>query len=175
MSIRRLHSACILTSGTLLSLKVKAAEGENKGKTIKISELPIYDVPESRVEFVKEEPGEIQKQISKVRKVVWKWMESVQDTTDKIKDVYEIGKAHTQSTIDIIQNEPNLGTVTGVILAGGLIGVLFGSRGRGGATKKVFFGSLGAGVAAAFCYPQKTVDITKQGFNKAKKLAGWEE
>ena len=44
MSIRRLHSACILASGSLLGLKVKAAEGENKGKTIKISEVSMINV-----------------------------------------------------------------------------------------------------------------------------------
>ncbi|KAH3780536.1 hypothetical protein DPMN_158353 [Dreissena polymorpha] len=67
------------------------------GKMVKISELPIYQVPKpASVQLVPEEIGILRSGISSVRTAVWGWLDSQKETTDKIKEKMDIGKAHTE-------------------------------------------------------------------------------
>ncbi|XP_052226483.1 uncharacterized protein LOC127842694 isoform X3 [Dreissena polymorpha] len=121
------------------------------GKMVKISELPIYQVPKpASVQLVPEEIGMLRSGISSVRTAVWGWLDSQKETTDKIKEKMDIGKAHTEYTISKLKGDDGVNVPKiSVVAASGLAGILLGYR-------------------TALCYPNETVDLTKEIFNEVK-------
>ncbi|XP_052225988.1 MICOS complex subunit MIC27-like [Dreissena polymorpha] len=138
------------------------------GKMVKISELPIYQVPKpASVQLVPEEIGILRSGISSVRTAVWGWLDSQKETTDKIKEKMDIGKAHTEYTISKVKGDDGVNVPKiSVVAASGLAGFLLGYRSS--VVKKLGISTFAILTAAALCYPNETVDLTKEIFNEVK-------
>ncbi|XP_052764955.1 MICOS complex subunit MIC27-like [Mya arenaria] len=139
-----------------------------QSRKIKISELPIYEVPETaRVTLIPEEIGTVRGGISAVRQSVWGWLDTQRDTTEMLREKLEIGKAHTEATISTIRADEGVNVPKiSVIGASGLVGIVLGYRGS--IFKKTGYSLFLMLATAALCYPTDAVDMSKQGFNKVK-------
>ena len=72
-------------------------------------------------------------------------------------------------TLDQLRAEENQALRAGVIAGGGLVGLLFGMM-RGRFIKRLFYTGLGAGGAAAVCYPNEATDLSKEAYTEAQRL-----
>ena len=144
-----------------------AKGNDTEPKKIKICELSIYDNPQDKYEVhvLEEEITPYKSGVTTVRKSLFTFLDSFNDTTDTIKDKYEIGKAHTQSTIEYIRNDPGILPRAGVITVAGLGGIIAGYKGK--AFKKVFLSVSAMVGAASLCYPNQAVEIATDVYNKA--------
>ncbi|ESO90391.1 hypothetical protein LOTGIDRAFT_233865 [Lottia gigantea] len=152
------------------------ADKSTEENTIKIGELPIYSTPVTQVEykFVPEEVGAFQQGVSEVRKSVWTYLESIQETTDTLKRKWNVSKAHTNEMIHYIQDDPAILPRVSVITVAGLGGIIAGSR--GGILRKILFSGTAITAAAALCYPREAIALSNEvydiGYNAVKPL--WE-
>lgn len=80
---------------------------------------------------------------------------------------YETAKAHTQSTIDYLNEPQNVLPRSGAIAVGGLSGFIFAAR--GGFIKKVLYTTIGAGTVASLCYPRQAEVFARDALVQARK------
>ncbi|XP_053392248.1 MICOS complex subunit MIC27-like isoform X1 [Mercenaria mercenaria] len=155
-------------------MAAKSDEGGDSKRRIKISELPVYGNPDVKVKVLPEDIGKFREGISVVRGAVWNWLDSIQGTTEKVKDTYEIGKAHTQSTVDYIQNDEGVLPRLAVIGVSGLAGIVLGYK--GGPMRKAAFSTFAVISATSLCYPKEAVALTTGQYeklrNKVQELRG---
>ncbi|KAL4218340.1 hypothetical protein ACF0H5_023077 [Mactra antiquata] len=137
----------------------------DSGRIMKISELPIYEKPEVKVKLIPEPPCAYREGISQVRSSIWSYLDSIQDTTDKVKEKYDTGKAHTMATLDYLQ-EGDVRPKVVFIGASGLAGLALGYR--GGVFRRTFLSLFGITAATAIVYPHEAVDLTKKQYQKIK-------
>jgi len=82
------------------------------------------------------------------------------ETYQWVEDKYNIGVAHTQASIDYIQNENSNEVVRIVtITVAGLGGLVLGYR-RSILRKMLYF-TIAGGSMASLCYPKQTVELSK--------------
>uniref|UniRef100_A0A1L8EE40 MICOS complex subunit n=1 Tax=Haematobia irritans TaxID=7368 RepID=A0A1L8EE40_HAEIR len=86
---------------------------------------------------------------------------------DAVNEYINTAKAHTQSTIDYLNQPHNLMPRTGAIAIGGLSGFIFAAR--GGFIKKVLYTTVGAGAVASLCYPRQAEQFAKEALFEARK------
>ncbi len=72
-------------------------------------------------------------------------------------------------TLDQLRADENQALRAGVIAGGGLVGLLFGMM-RGRFIKRLFYTGLGAGSAAAVCYPNEAASLSKEAYTEAQRL-----
>ncbi|CAH1776029.1 unnamed protein product, partial [Owenia fusiformis] len=162
--VRVARAGLLFAVPTTLSYKVFAAEDK---QLVKRNELPIYDVPsndDAKYEYVDEHISGFRENVSTVRRQVWTYMARFKETTDRIKEIYETGKAHTQGTIYYIQNDPGILPRAGVITVAGLGGIVAGYK--GGVLKKGTYSVISMTAALSLCYPNQAVDITRRGYKR---------
>lgn len=149
---------------------VSAEEMEGK-RLVRPSQLPFYDeTPQPRFELVNQEPGLLEQNIKVVRQQVVSVAGQIQEAGDKVNEVYEIGKAHTQGTYNQLLAEENLPIRIGVIAGSGLLGLLIG-RLRGGLVKRLVYTTLGTGAGAAVCYPTEAAQLSEEAYVEGRKKA----
>ncbi|XP_013099067.1 MICOS complex subunit MIC27 [Stomoxys calcitrans] len=86
---------------------------------------------------------------------------------DAVNNYIQTAKAHTESTIDYLNQPHNLMPRTGAIAIGGLSGFIFAAR--GGFIKKVIYTTIGAGAVASLCYPRQAEQFAKEALFEARK------
>ncbi|XP_067633182.1 MICOS complex subunit MIC27 [Eurosta solidaginis] len=79
----------------------------------------------------------------------------------------DTAKAHTQSTIDYLNEPQNVLPRSGAIAVGGLSGFIFAAR--GGFIKKVLYTAIGAGAVASLCYPREAEVAARDALVQARK------
>ena len=86
------------------------------------------------------------------------------DAMSAVSDIVQIGRSHTESTLDQLQEqhlelqrEENLPARIAIIGGLGTLGLAIGAV-RGRRLKRMFYTSVGAGVGTALCYPMQTRD-----------------
>lgn len=82
-------------------------------------------------------------------------------------DIIDTGVAHTQSSVDYLNEPQNVMARTGAIALGGLTGFVISVR--GGFVKKVLCTATGAGVVASICYPEKAEEYARDALFEARK------
>lgn len=155
-----------------------AAEPDLSHYHCKRSELPLYAPLHSRNKPVnvshahmhpKQSPlrDSIESAVRVVRTEIQSGYEIVEKQKDSVVDLVSTAKAHTQSTIDYLNQPHNILPRTGAIAIGGLAGFIFAAR--GGFIKKIFYTSTGAGVVASLCYPQQASVAARDALYEARK------
>ncbi|KAL8575965.1 hypothetical protein ACOMHN_051983 [Nucella lapillus] len=141
-----------------------ADDADSEGKRVRITELSVYDNPEDSFQYraVPEEVSPLRQVISDARQAAWEYLETVQETTDKVKVKFETGKAHTEGLIDYLQNDPGMVPRAAVITVAGLGGIVAGYR--GGVMRKLFFSATAVAAAASLCYPNEAVSLTSEAY-----------
>ncbi|XP_064597467.1 MICOS complex subunit MIC27-like [Liolophura sinensis] len=171
LGIGRTHLV-MLAGVPMATYTVYAAEGSSpKSRKIKANELPLYGNPEvdNQYEFVPEQISPFRASISSIRQSVWKYLDSIKETTDYVEHVYQTGKAHTLGFIDYVQSDPGILPRAGVITVAGLGGIVAGYR--GGILRKVTYSSVAMLSAASLCYPDKAVEITTSAYDTVVREA----
>lgn len=161
--------AAVAAPGLLLKVHAAGSDGSNQTK-FRPSQLPIYGDPEpAEIELIAESDTAFRQYISSVRKWTWKYMESIQSTTDKVKEKYETGKAHTQDALAYIREDSAVLPRATIITVAGLGGIVAGYK--GGLIRKAVYASIGMTAAASVCYPREAEDITKRGWHVVRDFA----
>lgn len=137
------------------------------GKLLRRTELPLYgqDTPEKDTQC--EEPSNLEKGISAVRKELWVWHDKYAGYREKIVEVAVTGKEHTAVLIDQLRKDELPVPRSGAIAISGVAGLVLGLR--GGWFKRIFYGSTCAGLMAAVCYPKEVAGISQDTLATTKK------
>ncbi|GFO44902.1 micos complex subunit [Plakobranchus ocellatus] len=144
---------------------VQASENSGKegSRIYRACDLPVYikDIQEE------EQPSKciyprngIEEQIGNIRRGFQDFFGQYKETYNRAKQTVETGVAHSKSTLDFVQNNPGELPRVAFITVGSLGGFIFGYR--GGILRKLFYGSVAGMSCAALCYPQFTVDLSRQ-------------
>jgi len=161
--------AAVAAPALLLKVHAAGSDGSNQTK-YRPSQLPIYRDPEpAEIEVIPESDTWFRQYISSVRKWTWKYMDSIQSTTDKVKEKYETGKAHTQDALAYIREDSAVIPRATIITVAGLGGIVAGYK--GGLIRKAAYASIGMTAAASVCYPHEAEDITKKGWHVVRDFA----
>jgi hypothetical protein len=146
--------------------KVHAANEPEQRKKIRPSELPVYGDPDPpELEFIPEKETSFHRKVSEVRKWTWHYLDSVQDTTNKVKDKYEVAKAHTTGALTYIQEDSGVLPRVAIITVSGLGGIVAGYK--GGIIRKTVLAATAMAAAASVCYPHEAVVVGKEGWRLA--------
>jgi hypothetical protein len=150
--------------------KVHAASEPDKKTKIRPSELPIYDEPEPvELEVVPEWDSSFHKKVSATRKWTWSYLDSIQDSTNQVKDKYEIAKAHASGTLTYIHDDQSVVARAAIITVSGLGGIVAGYK--GGAIRKTLYAATALAAASSICYPQQALTVGKEGYHLAADFA----
>ncbi|XP_043829805.1 MICOS complex subunit MIC27 isoform X2 [Dromiciops gliroides] len=156
-----------------VSLRVHAiAEEKGPKKSLKPTQLPIYNVPSLHSQYIEEQPGRLQMGIASIRTTAWHyvgwckgfyvWMKNgIKDTVQFGKDAYVYLKNPPQDFLPKI----------GVITASGLVGLI--SAKKGSKFKKIAYPLGLTALGASVCYPAQAVVITKVTGKKAYATSQW--
>jgi len=149
-------------------MKVYAEENESqKSRKIKPAELPIYDITSNiEYEVLPEEITPFRQNVSMFRKALWDFMKQFEDTTEIVKQKYEISKTHTNDALTYIQEDAGFLPRAIIITVAGMGGIVAGYRGK--FFRKATFATIGMVTTAAICYPHQAVDISEVGWNQVK-------
>ncbi|XP_046362454.2 MICOS complex subunit MIC27-like [Haliotis rufescens] len=163
---RHLGVLCVAAGVPALAIPTVHAGSTSEGNKVKISQLPMYDVLETKCEYTYKEapPSSLQESISTVRQAVWDYLDSIKDTTSSLKDKLQVGKAHTLDFVTYIQEDPSILPKASVITVAGLGGVVAGYR--GGFLRKIILSGSAMTAAAALCYPNEAVAMTTQAYDE---------
>lgn len=152
-------------------------------RMVKVTDLPLYDEqppPTRQAYFVEPSPPPVlEEKVGDARRLVSNWWRESEKSREKVRDTYEIGKAHSQSALEMLRDETKVLPRAIVISAGGLLGLLLAIK--KGFIKKVLYTSVGLGGAAVVCYPAASKDLAlatyanvtdfAKNFEKKKPLA----
>ncbi|KAH8288490.1 hypothetical protein KR054_003621 [Drosophila jambulina] len=171
------------TMGLLAAVAVKAAPESPKQNppqadcslVCRPSELPIYESlrkPEQKVERHAPVDSALHRNLESgvryVRESVQDSYKSVADQAGIVGHYVETAKAHTQHTIDMLNEPQNSLHRSGAIVVGGLAGFIFGAR--GGFIKKVVYTGVGAGAVASLCYPRQAEENCRVVLYEGRKI-----
>ncbi|XP_001359709.1 MICOS complex subunit MIC27 [Drosophila pseudoobscura] len=175
------------TMGLLSAVAVKAApeaapkEKDPKKKNdedcslvCRPSELPIYGnlrktqpkEPREHKESALEK--NLETGVRAVREEVQAGYRAVADQAGIIGTYVDTAKAHTQHTLDILNEPQNSLHRSGAIVVGGLAGFIFAAR--GGFVKKVIYTGIGSGAVASMCYPRQAEDNCRVVLHEGRKI-----
>lgn len=133
-----------------------------RGKRLKKpSELSIYECPADNVEYelVEEKPGAVENGVRYVRTSLSPYYGTVAAGSERVGNIYSTAVEHSKSSYEYITQEDNTIARAMAISLGGLGGLVLGAR--GGIFKKLIFASMGAGAAAAACYPKEAKEFSQ--------------
>ncbi|XP_025089755.1 MICOS complex subunit MIC27-like [Pomacea canaliculata] len=162
-------AAALLSSAPVMSFTVYAVSAvDNEERKVRVSELSLYENPEEGASYshTEEDINFVRRWVSTVRKTVWDFKDSCQDTIDRIRNVYETGNAHTQEMLNHIQNDPGVLPRAGVIAVAGLGGVIAGYR--GGMFRKVLYSTASITAASAICYPEEAIALAIEAYKSVQ-------
>ncbi|XP_068086497.1 MICOS complex subunit MIC27 isoform X2 [Anabrus simplex] len=160
-----------LIPGSVLSAAaVKDAKSEKDAdKRLRASELPIYTGEHCRPP--KRDPcserSSLEEAIGAVRKELWVWYDQCQGYRQKIIEVVEVGKAHTESTLEYLKEESNYMPRVGAIGLSGVAGYVLGMR--GGMVRRLLYASVASLTMAGLCYPRYGAEASKEALFYVKK------
>ncbi|XP_014094777.1 MICOS complex subunit MIC27 [Bactrocera oleae] len=170
-------TAVLLAAVPVKQSEVKAAEKvqAHTNFTCKPSDLPLYqslhELHSTKTEShpPKDSPTRqtIESGISVVRTEVQAGLNVLAEQKAHFDHYYETAKAHTQSTIDYLNEPQNILPRSGAIAVGGLSGFIFAAR--GGFIKKVLYTTIGAGTVASLCYPKQAEIFARDALVQARK------
>ncbi|ALC45351.1 CG5903 [Drosophila busckii] len=138
------------------------------------SDLPIYGSLRKPVPKIEHKQREsplhktLEDGVRYVRQEVESGYSAVSKKTAIVGDYYETAKAHTQRSIDILNEPQNSLHRSGAIVVGGLAGFIFAAR--GGFIKKVVYTSIGAGAVASLCYPRQAEENVRVVLYEGRKI-----
>ncbi|GAV03380.1 hypothetical protein RvY_13809 [Ramazzottius varieornatus] len=142
-------------------------------RVVKISDLPVYDEqppPTRQAYFVEPTPPPIlEEKIGEVRRSIGGWWQESAKSREKLRDKYEIGKAHSKTALEMLRDDTKVLPRAIVISAGGLLGLLLAIRKN--FLKKVLYTSAGLGGAAVVCYPAASKDLALTAYANVTDLA----
>lgn len=170
----RAAAVCGLAGAPLVMGRVYAADREQTQtdgtKRIKAADLPLYEQPsKENFEFVAEGTTPFLEQVSVVRQAIWAYLDTIQGTTNKVKEKWNTGKKYSDDFQTYIKEDPGAVPRAGLVTIAGLGGIVAGYK--GGAFRKAFF-SMGAMTAAAsLCFPHQAIDVAGQGWTAVSQQA----
>ncbi|KAK0049700.1 MICOS complex subunit Mic27, partial [Biomphalaria pfeifferi] len=138
----------------------------------KIRELPLY--PVNNKDSFKEEPfprNVVEAYISSMRKSVVDFFSQYEESFKTFQAKTQTSIDHSKATLDYIQNNPGELPRVIFIAVAGMGGVVLGYR--GGAVKKLTYGTIAGLSCASLCYPKKSVELANQFSDNIHKL--WKE
>lgn len=158
--------------------------GAHAKRMVKPKDIPIYGEQNRKVqrriqefrEFKENsEPATLIAIIRDARLTVQDTYTQIKNIIIPIKDgidgVIDTGKAHAQSTYQMIQDQQDTTINAGVIAGSGLLGFILGSFGRRARLfKRLVLTTAGAGSATAFCYPSEGEMIAKSAIEETNRL-----
>uniref|UniRef100_W8CBW0 MICOS complex subunit n=1 Tax=Ceratitis capitata TaxID=7213 RepID=W8CBW0_CERCA len=155
--------------------KVGESPAVNANFTCRASDLPLYQSLHELYGTKKEvhPPKDSQTRqtieggISVVRKEVQAGINAISQQKANFDNYLDTAKAHTQSTIDYLNEPQNVLPRSGAIAVGGLSGFIFAAR--GGFIKKVLYTTIGAGAVASLCYPRQAEVFARDALVQARK------
>ncbi|XP_017494698.1 PREDICTED: MICOS complex subunit MIC27 [Rhagoletis zephyria] len=170
-------TAALLAAVPIKKVEPKAVENEDvkANFTCRPSDLPLYK-PLHELNSVKSEPHpkkdsalheNIEGGVRVVRVQVQAGLKAIADQKAQFDGYIETAKAHTQSTIDYLNEPQNVLPRSGAIAVGGLSGFIFAAR--GGFIKKVLYTTIGAGTVASLCYPRQAEVFARDALFQARK------
>ncbi|XP_053967662.1 MICOS complex subunit MIC27 [Anastrepha ludens] len=141
----------------------------------KPSDLPLYQSlhelysPKSELHPAKDSAMRqtIEGGVRVVRTEVQAGLSALAEQKANFDNYIDTAKAHTQSTIDYLNEPQNVLPRSGAIAVGGLSGFIFAAR--GGFIKKVLYTTIGAGAVASLCYPRQTEVFARDALVHARK------
>ncbi|OQV17469.1 hypothetical protein BV898_08403 [Hypsibius exemplaris] len=141
-------------------------------RMVKISELPIYDEtpPVSRqAYYVEPTPTPVLEQkVAEVRTAIQSWWGGSEKARQRAREIYETGKAHSQSSLEMLRDDTKVLPRAILISTGGLVGLLLAYR--KGFFRKIFYTGVGLGGTAAVCYPTATKELFRASLANAAEL-----
>ncbi|XP_034661832.1 MICOS complex subunit MIC27 [Drosophila subobscura] len=173
------------TMGLLAAAAVKAApeppkatqpkKDEDCSLVCRPSELPIYGTlrktqPTKERHTPRESALErnLQTGVRTVREEVQAGYRAVADQAGIIGTYVDTAKAHTQHTLDILNEPQNSLHRSGAIVVGGLAGFIFAAR--GGFVKKVIYTGIGSGAVASLCYPRQAEENCRVVLHEGRRI-----
>ncbi|XP_022216393.2 MICOS complex subunit MIC27 [Drosophila obscura] len=173
------------TMGLLAAVAVKAApeppkapapkKDEDCSLVCRPSELPIYGSlrktqPKKEPRISRESALEknLETGVRTVREEVQAGYRAVADQAGIIGSYVDTAKAHTQHTLDILNEPQNSLHRSGAIVVGGLAGFIFAAR--GGFVKKVIYTGIGSGAVASMCYPRQAEENCRVVLHEGRKI-----
>ncbi|KAH9498279.1 hypothetical protein Btru_009575 [Bulinus truncatus] len=149
-----------------------AASSTNEKRFYKVRDIPLY--PVSKKEEVIEEPyprNALEANISNVRKSVVQFFDQYQESFETIKRKTVTSIEHSKATLEYIQTNPGELPRVIFIAVAGMGGVVLGYK--GGAFKKLTYGTIAGLSCASLCYPKKSVELANQVSDHVQSL--WKE
>ncbi|XP_055903444.1 MICOS complex subunit MIC27 [Eupeodes corollae] len=161
---------------------VKSSEMANSGSAddmahykCRPSELPIYAPLHSlnKPKPIRHPPKEskaresIESGVRVVRVEVVSAYKAVAKQKKNFEDIVATGVAHSQTTIDYLNQPDNTMPRVGAIAIGGVAGLILAVR--GGFFKKIIYTGIGAGGIASLCYPKEAEKFAQQGLVETRK------
>lgn len=170
-------TAVLLAAVPVKQSEVKAGENVEANAKFKCkpSELPLYQSlhelystkRESHPPKDSQARQTIESGVRVVRTEVQAGLNVLAEQKANFDNYYETAKAHTQSTIDYLNEPQNVLPRSGAIAVGGLSGFIFAAR--GGFIKKVLYTTIGAGTVASLCYPRQAEVFARDALVQARK------
>ncbi|XP_055856546.1 MICOS complex subunit MIC27 [Episyrphus balteatus] len=102
-----------------------------------------------------------------VRVEVTSAYKAVAQQKKNVEGIIATGVAHSQSTIDYLNEPDNTMPRVGAIAIGGVAGLILAVR--GGFFKKIIYTGIGAGGIASLCYPKEAEKFAQQGLIETRK------
>ncbi|XP_055328527.1 MICOS complex subunit MIC27-like [Paramacrobiotus metropolitanus] len=163
----------ILLGASLLSSPVAGRKDDRVSVMLKVTDLPVYEeqAPVSQQAYFVEPtpPSFLEQQISQVRQAVASVLpEGSEKVRERVSDIYATGKAHSQSTLDMLRDDARVLPRALAISAGGLIGFL--AAYRRGVFRKLLYTGIGLGAAAAVCYPKASRELASAAYYQTKDV-----
>lgn len=112
--------------------------------------------------------GNLEKGVRQVRQELKRVGNELSDRTSIVSEYYQTAKAHTQRSIDFLNEPQNSMHRSGAIVIGGLAGLIFAAR--GGVVKKVAYTTIGAGTVASLCYPRQAEENARIVLYEGRKI-----
>lgn len=149
--------------------------GTHAKRMVKPKDIPIYGDENIEVPKTNAETGVLLTTVKETRLAVQDAYKQVQDVVVPIKGkathIIETGKAHSQATYQMIQDENNVLAHAGAIGGSGLVGFIIASFAkRARLLKRLLYSSIGAGVAASVCFPTESQNFANSAYEETSRL-----
>jgi len=149
--------------------------GTHAKRMVKPKDIPIYGEISAEVIRNVGEPGILLTSAKEARLAVQTAYTQIESVVSPIKDsaigVVDTGKAHAQTTYQMIQEQQNSTINAAVIGGSGLLGFIvasFAKRAR--LLKRLIYTSAGVGVSASICYPSEGEAIASSFVEETNRL-----
>ncbi|KAK3782570.1 hypothetical protein RRG08_028065 [Elysia crispata] len=166
-------AACIALGYRMRAVQASGNNNQEGPRIIRACDLPIYTVSKNENDTEPETTyprNSVEEQIASARRTVQDFFNQYKEAYEGAKEKIEIGVEHSKSTLDFVQNNPGELPRVAFISVGSLGGFILGYRGS--ILRRLIYGSVAGLSCAALCYPQFTVNLTRQGAESVKEKWG---